>query len=119
MYDETVIAKSLEQVQKSVGPGVSLGSYPVSNQPDNAQLLITLDSKQPELLREASAQVRGDTHTHTHTHTHDHGCTVLHFQWTYACQCFAGLHEFTYMCMCVFVCVCVCVCVCRCACFSL
>lgn len=30
LADETVIAKSLEEVQKNIGPDVSIGSYPVS-----------------------------------------------------------------------------------------
>ncbi|GAB4821656.1 hypothetical protein N2152v2_008702 [Parachlorella kessleri] len=51
--DETRVAATLEEVAAAVGGGVAIGSYPVSNQVDGAELVLSLESKQEAKLEQA------------------------------------------------------------------
>ena len=51
--DETRIANALQEVANLYGD-VNIGSYPVTNQHDGAQILVTLDGKLSEPLEKAA-----------------------------------------------------------------
>jgi FAD synthetase len=45
LSDESEIADALKQAASAAGPAVSLGSYPVSNQSDGCEVVLSLESK--------------------------------------------------------------------------
>lgn len=51
--DEPALAPMLDAVAQETGSGVCIGSYPVSQQEDGASVLLCLESKHEELLKEA------------------------------------------------------------------
>lgn len=58
LSDETQIAAALEVVAVELGADVDIGSYPVSDMPDGAQILVTLESKSAEKLEAAVGRMR-------------------------------------------------------------
>ena len=58
LFDETLIAPCLDTLARKYGPGVAIGSYPVTGQRDGAGILITLDCKQPDVLSAAVDALR-------------------------------------------------------------
>ncbi|KAL6762532.1 MoaB/Mog domain-containing protein [Haematococcus lacustris] len=57
LWDETLVAAALEKVQ-AAADGVSIGSYPVTDQGDGAGVLITLEASDTPVLDTASNLVR-------------------------------------------------------------
>lgn len=53
LADETAVTSALEVVVEASGDGVSVGSYPVSGQSDGCELVLSIESKDTELLEEA------------------------------------------------------------------
>lgn len=57
--DETLIADVLESVSRELDPSISLGSYPVSGRPDNAGIILTIDSKEKEEVAKTRERLLG------------------------------------------------------------
>lgn len=51
--DETLIAPALEHLQSEMRDQLGVGSYPVSDQPDGAGIVLSLEAKNPEVLQRA------------------------------------------------------------------
>ncbi|GBF98909.1 FAD synthase [Raphidocelis subcapitata] len=58
-WDEAAVAPLLDVLASEWGGEVAIGSYPVTNQPDGARLLLALESKRREALAPAAARLRG------------------------------------------------------------
>lgn len=56
--DETVVAGALGDVGRAAAENVAVGSYPVTDQVDGAELVLSLESKDCEALDAAVAQLR-------------------------------------------------------------
>lgn len=59
LSDESEIADALEQAAAAAGPVVSLGSYPVSNQSDGCEVVLSLESKDTDSLNLAHKHLLG------------------------------------------------------------
>ncbi|PRW59554.1 FAD synthase [Chlorella sorokiniana] len=59
LSDETQVAAALEQVAAAAGEEVTLGSYPVSDQVDDAGIVLSLESRSSEALAAACERLKG------------------------------------------------------------
>ncbi|KIY94316.1 hypothetical protein MNEG_13647 [Monoraphidium neglectum] len=58
LYDEAAVAPLLDTLAGEWGGEVAIGSYPVTNQPDGARLLLTLESKRTDSLTPAAERLK-------------------------------------------------------------
>lgn len=59
LQDETMVAAALEAVAAQCGEGVQLGSYPVREQSDGCEVVLSLEGKDAAVLEEARGQLVG------------------------------------------------------------
>lgn len=60
LRDETQVAAALERVAAAAGGAVALGSYPVSDQADDAGIVLSLESRDGDALAAAAAALRAE-----------------------------------------------------------
>ncbi len=58
LEDEALIAPSLQQLSMELGKSVDIGSYPVTHQVDGAAILVTIESKNLDVLSPAATRLR-------------------------------------------------------------
>jgi len=57
LSDETVVAEALEQATQEAAGEVSIGSYPVKEQSDGCEIVLSLESKDADKMEEARARL--------------------------------------------------------------
>lgn len=59
-FDETKFAEPMEKIKAKFGDIVLVGSYPVSGESDGARVLLSMESRDEQLLKAAQQMLEGE-----------------------------------------------------------